>query len=121
MGKILAIAAGSLAGGFGRYYLSGFVSRIGGPSFPYGTLLVNLTGCFLIGFFYAWSEEMNPETRLLLMAGFCGAFTTFSTFILETSALLKNGQTLAAFLNLFLSIVLGFLLFRIGAALGEFI
>jgi len=124
MTKILAIAIGSLAGGFARYYLAGFIYRIFGTNFPHGTLAVNLIGCFLIGFFASLSEEkflIGPEVRLLLMVGFCGAFTTFSTFMLETANLLKDGENFQALLNIFLSLILGFLVFKIGVFLAELI
>ena len=124
MKKIVALAVGSLGGGFARYYMAGVIYGIFGTSFPYGTLAVNLLGCFLIGLLSCFAEKkflMNPEARLLLMVGFCGAFTTFSTFMLETSNLLKDGEMGRAFLNVLLSVVIGFLVFRLGVLLGELI
>ena len=124
MGKIFALALGSLAGGFARYYLAGFVSRVFGTNFPHGTLAVNLTGCFLIGFFSSVSDGkflMSPEARLLLMVGFCGAFTTFSTLMLETANLLKGGEMFQASLNIALSFILGFVVFKIGMSLARLI
>jgi CrcB protein len=122
--KIIALTLGSVAGGLARYYLSGLLYRLFGTRFPYGTLGVNLTGCFLVGFLASLSEEkflIRPETRLLLMIGFCGAFTTFSTWMLETANLLKDGEILHAFLNVMLSIILGFIVFKIGMFLAEWI
>ncbi|HNV85898.1 MAG TPA: fluoride efflux transporter CrcB [Candidatus Omnitrophota bacterium] len=124
MKKILAIAIGSLTGGFARYYLAGAAYRVFGTSFPYGTFAVNLLGCFLIGLLSCLAEKkflVGPEMKLLLMIGFCGAFTTFSTFMLETSNLMKDGETLRAFLNVLFSVAGGFLLFRLGVLLGEII
>jgi CrcB protein len=122
MAKVLALAVGSLAGGFARYYLAGVVYRAFGSNFPYGTLAVNAVGCFLIGFLSVLAEEkflIGPEARLLLMIGFCGAFTTFSTFILETGNLVKDGQVIVAFLNVLLSLIIGFTVFRIGIFLAK--
>ncbi|HTL69879.1 MAG TPA: fluoride efflux transporter CrcB [Candidatus Eisenbacteria bacterium] len=122
MTKILFLAAGSLAGGFSRYYLAGFAQRCFGSSFPYGTLVVNLAGCFLIGFLSAVADEkflLGPEGRVLMMTGFCGAFTTFSTFMLETGNLLKDGELFRAFLNVALSLAAGFIVFKIGVVIGE--
>ena len=124
MGKVVVLAVGTLAGGFARYYLAGFIYHIFGTNFPYGTLAVNLIGCFLIGFFSSLSEEkflIGPEARLLLMVGFCGAFTTFSTLMLETANLLKDGENLQALLNVLLSLIFGFLVFKIGMSLAELI
>jgi CrcB protein len=124
MGKWLNLAAGSLAGGFARYALAGTVYRICGTDFPYGTLAVNLSGCLLIGVLEALAEDkflLGPEGRLLLMVGFCGAFTTFSTLILETDHLLRGGEWARAALNLGGSLVLGLLLFRAGALIVRMI
>src|SRR5438552_1498456 len=106
MSRWINLLAGSVAGGFARYFLSGAAYRALGDSFPHGTMIVNLTGCLLIGFFNALAEEkflLGPEARLLLMTGFCGAFTTFSTFILEASNLLKDGQMARALANVLFS------------------
>ena len=122
MTKILMLAVGSLAGGFARYYLAGFVYRVTGFSFPYGTFAVNMAGCFLVGFFSCLADKkflIGPEGKMLLMIGFCGAFTTFSTFMLETANLIKDGETWTAFLNVALSVVAGFLVLRFGILLGE--
>jgi CrcB protein len=122
--KILSLVVGSVAGGLARYYMAGSAHRFFGPTFPYGTLIVNLTGCFLIGFLSALAEgkfAMSQNLKLLLMVGFCGAFTTFSTFMLETGNLMKDGEALRAFMNVFLSFVIGFILFKAGVALGELI
>lgn len=116
--KWLGLAAGSLAGGFARYFLAGAVYGALGARFPYGTIVVNLSGCFLIGLLNSLAEDkflLGTEARLLLMAGFCGAFTTFSTFMLETSNLVKDGQWTYALANILVSVVLGFALFRAGS------
>jgi len=124
MTQTIALALGSLAGGFARYYLAGFVYQILGAAFPYGTLVVNLVGCFLIGFLSVLAEEkflIGPTARILLMVGFCGAFTTFSTFMLETGNLVKVGETLRALLNVVASVAAGFLVFRLGVFIGEMV
>lgn len=122
MSKWISLAIGSLAGGFARYALAGLAYRVLGAAFPYGTLAVNLSGCFLIGFFNSLAEQkflLGPNARMLLMIGFCGAFTTFSTLILETSYLAKDGQVLQALANLGASVLLGFIAFHLGVLLGE--
>lgn len=124
MGKWFHLIVGGIAGTAARYVLAGAVYQVLGSSFPYGTLAVNLIGCFVIGFLAAVAEEkflLGPEARMLLMAGFCGAFTTFSTFMLETSNLIKDGEIFRAFLNVAASIVIGFAVFRLGVLLAEMI
>ena len=122
MGRWLNLMVGGIAGTVSRYLLAGFIYEVLGTSFPYGTLVVNLVGCLVIGFLASLSEEkflLSPEARLLLMVGFCGAFTTFSTFMLETCNLMKVGENLRAFLNVAASVVFGFLAFRLGVFLAE--
>lgn len=117
----MALIGGSIAGGVARYVVSNGVAQIWGTGFPYGTFLVNAVGCFLVGIFAVWSEtkwSMAPEARLLLITGFCGAFTTFSAFILESSILLRQGDYTRLGLYVAISLVLGFALFRLGEALA---
>lgn len=117
MSKSMHLAVGTLAGGFCRYWLAGAVYSIMGAQFPHGTLVVNLSGCFAIGLLNALAEVkllLGPEARILLMTGFCGAFTTLSTFMLETSNLLKDGEMVRAMANIAGSLIGGFILFRLG-------
>ncbi len=124
MTKLFNLIIGGAAGTIARYVLAGAVYRFAGTSFPYGTLIVNVSGCFILGFLASLSDKkfiLGPDARLLLMIGFCGAFTTFSTLIFESDNLLKNGQAIRAFTNIFASVILGFILFRAGSLLGEII
>jgi CrcB protein len=92
---ILAIAAGSALGGVARYLLGGWVQRLSDGPFPMGTLLVNITGSFVLGFILRFtldSAAVSPETRAFLTIGFCGGYTTFSTFSYETARLLEDGE-----------------------------
>ena len=120
--KYLNLIVGGMAGTLARYALSGIIYQILGTNFPYGTLVVNLSGCFLVGFLASLAEEkflLGPNARLLLMVGFCGAFTTFSTLIFETANLIKDGESLRAFFNISISVVAGFFLFKLGVILAE--
>ena len=89
------IAIGSALGGVSRYLVGGVVQRATGAGFPTGTLLVNVTGSFLLGLFLRYGLEtptLTPELRAFLTIGFCGGYTTFSTFSYEAVALLEDGQ-----------------------------
>jgi len=122
MAKYVELIIGGSLGTISRYLLAGFVYNIFGTAFPYGTLLVNVLGCFVIGFLSTMAEEkflFGSNVRVLLMIGFCGAFTTFSTLILETNNLARDGEVLRAFMNLLVSVVAGFILFRAGALVAE--
>jgi len=124
MAKILLLAIGGILGTLARYGLAGVVYEFFGTSFPYGTLVVNLSGCFIIGVLAALADHkllLSSDLKVLLMIGFCGAYTTFSTFILETSNLIKDGETLRAFLNVLVSVIVGFIVFRIGMFLGDIV
>jgi CrcB protein len=121
MGKmILLVGAGGFAGSIARFLSQHLVLKYYPSSFPWGTLLVNITGCFLIGLIYALAEKgtlISPEVRLLLATGFCGGFTTFSSFAYENIALMRDGEWLYAFLYIVASVVVGLL----AAYLGLFI
>ncbi len=117
MQKWYGLIIGSATGGVARYALSGLIHKMMGTGFPYGTLLVNLIGCFLVGFLSAIAEgkwRISEDVKLLLVIGFCGAFTTFSALIVETTHLVKTGEELKAFLNVLVSVVLGLVIFRLG-------
>ncbi len=97
MERLLAVGLGGLGGTLCRYLLSGWVARRHGESFPAGTLVVNLTGCLLIGFLYHLLEErllIDPILRTGILIGFLGAFTTFSSYGLQTFTLLRDGELL---------------------------
>ena len=91
---ILWIALGGAAGSVLRYLVGGAVQRASGAAFPLGTLVVNVTGCFLIGVLaqHYMNTQVHPSMRALLITGFCGGYTTFSAFSLETTGLVQGGE-----------------------------
>ncbi len=115
----------SLAGALGtltRYGLAGLVHKINGASFPWGTLAVNLAGCFLAGLLWSLFESRWPvsgQTRVLILVGFMGAFTTFSAFILETGQLMRSAQWVAAAANCMAQNGLGIAALFAGMAVGR--
>ncbi|WP_027178680.1 fluoride efflux transporter CrcB [Maridesulfovibrio bastinii] len=120
--KYLYIAAGGAAGTMCRYFVAGFAQRLVGSSFPIGTFTVNMAGCFLFGFVTSFFENrigMTAELRLMLLTGFMGAFTTFSTYMFESVNLVKNGQWTLAALNMGGQTALGFMCIMLGLALGR--
>lgn len=89
------VAIGAALGGVARLALSGFVQQRAGADFPAGTLVINLTGSFLLGVLIRYalqSASVSPEMRAMLTTGFCGGYTTFSTFTYETAVLLEDGE-----------------------------
>ena len=91
----LAISVGAIDGANLRYWMSRFAVRLLGPVFPYGTLAINVLGSFVLGFFLVWATErtiVDPRWRLLIAVGFCGGFTTFSSYAYETMAFFEQGQ-----------------------------
>jgi CrcB protein len=96
--EIILVALGGAVGAVARYWVSGMVYRLTGPGFPWGTLVVNLVGCFLIGVVIVVLEStiQSGAIRAAVAIGFLGAFTTFSTFSYETLALLQDGDWLRA-------------------------
>jgi fluoride exporter len=113
------IALGSAIGGVSRFLLGGLVQRATGGTFPFGTLVVNVTGSFLLGAIVRYAVDvpaLSPELRAFLTVGFCGGYTTFSTFSYETAALLEEGEWHRAGLYLALS-----LLVSLGATFAGFL
>ena len=97
---LLAVGTGGFLGAISRFLLSTGVQRLTGSTFPYGTLTVNVVGSFMIGFlFFYFEQTIAPNQKALLMTGFLGALTTFSTFSLETVLMFQNGLYLKAFGN----------------------
>ncbi|HVR26538.1 MAG TPA: fluoride efflux transporter CrcB [Candidatus Polarisedimenticolia bacterium] len=93
--NFLAISSAAIVGANLRYLLSRIAARQLGPVFPYGTLFINIVGSFIVGFFIIWTTErvlIDPRWRLLVVIGFCGSFTTFSSFAFETMAYFEQGQ-----------------------------
>ena len=98
----LVISIGAIFGANARWVISRFAARIMSPVFPYGTLFINVSGSFVVGFFMIWSSErvlLDPRWRLLVVVGFCGAFTTFSSFAFETMAYFQQGQWIMILAN----------------------
>ena len=91
----LWISIGAVAGASARFFISRFVARSVTASFPYGTLLINVTGSFILGLFLIWSTERalpDPRWRLLIAIGFCGSYTTFSSYAFESFSLFEQGH-----------------------------
>jgi fluoride exporter len=91
----LAIVLGAIPGSLSRYYITLLLTRWLGTSFPYGTFFINLTGALVMGFFVTLTLERaisSPDLRLLVAVGFLGSYTTFSTYTLDTSVLLRHGS-----------------------------
>jgi CrcB protein len=92
---LLVISVGAIFGANARYLISRYAAKLLGPAFPYGTLFINVTGSIVVGFFMIWATErvlIDPRWRLLVVVGFCGAFTTFSSYAFETMAYFEQGQ-----------------------------
>jgi len=105
------IALGGAAGSVSRYVLGGAAQRIAGAPFPVGTLIVNVSGCFLIGILsqHYMNVQVHPQMRAALITGFCGGYTTFSAFGLETVGLFDGGEYMKAATYVVLSVTLSLL------------
>ena len=122
MNQVVAIAVGGALGALSRYWMVGFVSRLFERNFPYGTLAVNVVGSFLIGIGYiviVQRLQVASEWHAVLMVGFIGAFTTFSTFSLETVSLMQEGRLIAAFIYIFSSVLVCLLATTAGILLAK--
>jgi fluoride exporter len=112
----LAISLAAIVGANLRYLLSRLAVREFGPVFPYGTLFINIVGSFVVGFFVIWTTErvlIDPRWRVIVVVGFCGSFTTFSSYAFETMSFFEQGQR-----GLMLANIFGNNLLCLGGALG---
>jgi len=122
MSKTISIGIAGLIGTLLRYWLSTFVARQSGETFPWGTLVVNIIGCLIAGGVFHLTEEralFSPAVRTVILIGLLGGFTTFSSYGLQTFALLKDSAFGLAILNLVLSNVLGVLMVWAGYCLAK--
>ena len=122
MYKIFLIGIAGLVGTLARYWLSGWGDRWWGGSFPFGTMIVNLTGCLAIGFlFHAIGEKylIDPVVRSVVLVGFLGGFTTFSSFAVQSFNLLRDGEVFLASANILVSNIVGLILVWVGYAISR--
>ncbi len=125
MKELLLVCVGSFFGGGLRYIVSKMVQSCCLIAFPFGTMAVNVLGCLIIGFLSGleWDGNglMSPSTKLLLTTGFCGGFTTFSTFMSEGVSLMKDGQYFYMMLYIFGSLALGLVAVLVGNQLSKLV
>ncbi len=101
---VLVICLGAIVGANARYFISRYAARVLGPVFPYGTLFINVVGSLIVGFFVVWTSErvlVDPRWRLLVVIGFCGSLTTFSSYAFESMSFFERGQWLLMLANIF--------------------
>src|ERR1700704_2212462 len=118
----LWVSLGGILGANMRYFLSRIITRFSDAAFPYGTLIINITGSLILGFFLIWTTErvlVDPKWRLLVAVGFCGSYTTFSSYAFESFALMEQGQWLLTGINIVASNALCLAAVLAGAALAR--
>lgn len=115
--SLLLVGLGSFCGGALRYYISTLMKNLCNQGFPWGTLLVNLVGCLLIGIVFGLFSKMGTQQSswcLILTAGFCGGFTTFSAFANESVQMLQSGNTLNLIIYISTSVIVGIAMVALG-------
>jgi fluoride exporter len=93
--NFVVVSLGAIVGANARYIISRYMAKVLGPAFPYGTLAINVVGSLIVGWFMIWTTErvlVDPRWRLLVVIGFCGGFTTFSSYAFESVAYFEQGQ-----------------------------
>jgi fluoride exporter len=122
MMNIIIIGIGGFIGSITRYGMAFWIGQRWGRSFPLGTFVINVSGSFVIGLLMTLFTErllVNPQWRLLLVVGFLGAYTTFSTFEYETGTLVRDGEWLIAGMNVVFSVMAGFIALKLGEMLAK--
>ncbi len=120
--NIIIIGIGGFIGSITRYGMAFWIGQRWGRSFPLGTFVINVSGSFVIGLLMTLFTErllVNPQWRLLLVVGFLGAYTTFSTFEYETGTLVRDGEWLIAGMNVVFSVMAGFIALKLGEMLAK--
>ena len=122
MQTVLLISIGAILGANLRYFVAQYVSKLIPSSFPYGTLIINITASFILGFFLVWTSErvlVDPRWRIFVAVGFCATYSTYSSYAFETFALVENGQFWLAAMNFLVTNVVCFVAVVAGAALAR--
>jgi CrcB protein len=119
--KYLVVGVGGFLGAIARYAVATYIGGRYGVRFPYGTFVINMSGCLLVGFVVALLARTTASQywRYFIPIGFIGAYTTFSTFEYETLRAVQDGQVATGLLNVALSVVVGFVAVWVGAAIGR--
>jgi CrcB protein len=120
--NILLISLGAIVGANLRYFIAQVAAKLVPSSFPYGTLAINLSASFILGFFLTWTSERvlaDPRWRLLIAVGFCGGYSTYSSYAFETFALFESGHWALAAYNILGMNLLCFAAVLLGAALAR--
>lgn len=118
----LWVSVGAVIGACARYMISRFAAKILSPDFPYGTLFINISGSLLLGWFMVWSTERvmaDPRLRLLIAIGFCGSYTTFSSYAFESFAYIEQGHYVLFASNVLLNNILCLVAVVAGAAVAR--
>lgn len=122
--KLIWLGLAGGAGALSRYGLAGLVHRVAGGAFPAGTFVVNMAGCLLFGLVWGVLEDraaLPPQVRVVVLTGFMGAFTTFSTYVFESASLLRDGQWAYALVNMAGQNLAGLALLFAGLALARYV
>lgn len=122
MQTVLLISLGAIVGANLRYFVAQYVARLIPASFPFGTLIINISASFILGFFLIWTSERvlaDPRWRMLIAVGFCATYSTYSSYAFETFALFEKGQFLLATLNFLATNVVCLIAVAGGAALAR--
>lgn len=122
--QLVLLAIAGAIGTLARYWVGGLVHRLCGESFPWGTLVINVSGCLLFGFVWRLGEErmlISGQTRFVLLTGFMGAYTTFSTFAFETAQMMSDAEWFRALGNVALQNIIGVAAVFLGFAIGRYL
>ena len=122
MQTVLLISVGAIIGANLRYFVAQYVAKLIPSSFPYGTLIINISASFILGFFLVWTSERvlaDPRWRMLVAVGFCATYSTYSSYAFETFALFEKGLFSLAVLNFLATNVVCFIAVALGAMLAR--